>query len=120
MHYSPDCLCESCKRAGNRRYIGGGVYNINNKKNNMTTKDVIDQAEKRLSNLPYSNHVVNANTLKRFVRLDYAKLIFYDYTKDLLQSVVDEIRQTMVWQITNDKERKYFDEVLSDIIKEIK
>ena len=28
MHYSPDCMCDSCRQAGNRKYIGGGVYNI--------------------------------------------------------------------------------------------
>ncbi len=31
-HWSKDCLCESCRSAGNRRYIGGkGVYNLNDK-----------------------------------------------------------------------------------------
>jgi len=36
-HYSKDCLCQSCKIAGNRRYIGGGVYNINQKMPNTNT-----------------------------------------------------------------------------------
>jgi len=27
IHYSENCLCEGCKQAGNKRYIGGGVYN---------------------------------------------------------------------------------------------
>lgn len=31
LHYSKDCLCEQCKKMGNRKYIGAnGVYNINN------------------------------------------------------------------------------------------
>ena len=41
-HYSEDCLCKSCKSAGNRKYIGGGVYNINDNmqenKNNIIHK----------------------------------------------------------------------------------
>jgi hypothetical protein len=38
MHYSPNCLCSSCKSAGNRRYVGGGVYNIHNQED-MKHKD---------------------------------------------------------------------------------
>ena len=37
LHYDENCLCKSCKLAGNRKYIGGGVYNIN-KSNTMILK----------------------------------------------------------------------------------
>lgn len=89
MHYSPDCLCESCKQAGNRRYVGGGVYNINNIKNNMSTKDVIAQAEYRLE----TEDFMLGTTLDRdseYLNLPKLKSFLSSYTKDLLQSVVTD------------------------------
>jgi hypothetical protein len=48
-HYDKNCLCPSCKQAGNRRYIGGGVYNIHNEKQ-MTTNNT-KQWEERFDDL---------------------------------------------------------------------
>ena len=53
MHYSRDCLCDSCRLAGNRRYIGGGTYNVNDKVNVNTQKSV-EEKLRYLKDFPVS------------------------------------------------------------------
>lgn len=42
-HYDRSCLCTSCKVHGNRRYIGGGTYNINDKPIRQNLEQVIKE-----------------------------------------------------------------------------
>jgi len=90
-HYSKGCLCKSCKEAGNRRYIGGGVYNVHENKP-MNLEEIIKNGVNKFSH--YMDWFDKTQRQGHY-RMDDDDIreIFYSSIKEILEGVIDTMKE---------------------------
>jgi hypothetical protein len=84
-HYSKDCLCEGCKQAGNRRYIGGGVYNINESKPMNKINKILEEFDAGCNADNISDPPSDKKWIKEFIKTSLTTLL-----TETLEEIVPE------------------------------